>query len=155
MSKLAGFATVLALSLALLVGAGVASSAPRRPPGGPVRFLSHVVRLLAANRYAQAWKSLAPADQKLAPETAYVACESLTPVPGHLASLRTLHVGHDRIGVAVRFRLRIAEEGLQEATTVLLTAHAVVAGRRWAWILPPARRALYRQGCDLGYPQAP
>ncbi len=155
MSKLAGFTVAIGLSVAVLAGAGVASSAPRRPHGSPVRFLSHVVRLLVANRYAEAWKSLAPADQKLAPAPVYVACESQTPVPGRLVSLRTLHVGRDRIGVAVRFRLRIADVAVPRGETVLLTAHAVVAGHRWAWILPPARRTLYRQGCDLGYPPGP
>jgi hypothetical protein len=147
MSRLAAFAASLTLSIAVLAGPGVASSAPRKPHSSPVRFLSHVVRLLVANRYADAWYSLDPADQELAPEPVYVACESLTPIPGRLVALRALRVGHDRIGVAVRFRLRIADMGA--ATTVDLTAHAVVAGRRWAWILPPARRALYRDGCGL------
>ena len=153
MSRLVAFAVALSLSLTVLAGAGVAASAPHKPHGSPVRFLSHVVRLLVANRYADAWQSLDPADRQLAPEPVYVACESLTPIPGRLASLRALHVGHDRVGVAVRFRLRIAEAGF--TTTVVLTAHAVVAGRRWAWILPPARRALYRDGCGLGDPPTP
>jgi hypothetical protein len=151
MSKLAAFAAALGLATALLVGAGTASSAPK-PHGSPVRFLARIVRLLAANRYAEAWKWLDPADQKLAPEPVYVACESLSPVPGRLVSLHPLHVGRDRLGVAVRFRLEIAEDGIPQVTTVVLAAHAVVAGRRWAWILPPARRALYRQGCGLGSP---
>lgn len=132
-----------------------ASSVLRRPEGSPARFLSRIVRLLVANRYSEAWKWLDPADQELAPEAVYVTCESLTPVLGRLVSLRTLHVGHDRIGVAVRFRLRIADEAQPQETTVLLTAHAVIAPGRWAWILPQARRALYRHGCDLGRPPNP
>lgn len=150
MPKLAAFAAALSLSVAALAGAGVASSAPRGPHASPVGFLSHVVHLLVANRYPEAWKRLDPPDKQLAPEPLYVMCESLTPVAGRLARLRTLHVGLDRNGIAVRFRLRIAEDGLHQAATVALTAHAVVAGRRWAWILSPARRALYRRGCDLG-----
>jgi hypothetical protein len=90
MSKLAGFTVAIALSVTVLAGAGAASSAAPRPHGSRVRFLSHVVRLLVANRYADAWESLNPADQKLAPEPVYVACESLSPVPGHLVSLRTV-----------------------------------------------------------------
>jgi hypothetical protein len=131
-----------------------ASSVPR-PEGSPAHFLSRIVRLLVANRYSEAWRWLDPADQKLAPEPVYVTCESLTPVLGRLVSLRTLHVGHDRIGVAVRFRLRIADEAQMLETTVLITAHAVVAPGRWAWILPQARRTLYRNGCDLGSPPNP
>lgn len=150
MSKLAAFAAALTLSIALPAGAGVASSAPARPHGSPTHFLSRIVRLLVANRYADAWKSLNPADQKLAPEPVYVACESLSPVQGTLVLLRALHVGHDRLGVAVRFRLVLADEGSMQVATVDLTAHAVVAGRRWAWILSSARRALYRQGCGAG-----
>jgi hypothetical protein len=147
MTKFAGFAAALSLALAVLAGTGVAASTTAKPHGSPARFLSHVVRLLVANRYADAWQSLDPADQALAPEPVYVACESLSPIPGSLVSIRAVHVGHDRTGVAVRFRLRIAEAGL--TTTVALTAHAVVSGQRWAWILPPARRALYREGCGL------
>ncbi len=154
MSKLAAFAAALSLSTVLLAGAGVASSAPQ-PHGSPTHFLARIIRLLAANRYAEAWKWLDPSDQRLAPEPVYVACESLTPVPGRLVSLRTLHVGHDRIGVAVRFQLHFAEDGIPQVTTVVLTAHAIIAGHRWAWILPPARRALYRRGCDLGSLPAP
>jgi hypothetical protein len=147
MTKFAALAAALSLSLAVLAGAGVAASTTPKPHGSPVRFLSHVVRLLVANRYADAWQSLDPDDQALAPELVYVTCESQSPIPGRLISLHALHVGHDRIGVAVRFRLRIAEAGI--TTTVPLTAHAVVSGQRWAWILPPARRALYRDGCGL------
>jgi hypothetical protein len=152
MSKLVAFAAVLALSTALFAVPGLAS-APRQPHGSPARFLSHIVRLLVENRYANAWKWLDTADQKLAPKPVYVACESLTPIPGHLVSLRTVGVGHDRIGVVVHFRLQIGEAGFSP-TTVALNAHAVVAGRRWAWILPPARRALYRQGCYLANPSS-
>jgi hypothetical protein len=148
MSKAAALSVALGLSVAVLAGPGIASGSSK-PHGSPVRFLSHAVRLLAANRYADAWKSLDPADQKLAPEPVYVACESLTPIPGRLVSLRVTRVGHDRIGVVVRFRLRLAAPGLPEEA-VALTAHAVVAGHRWAWILPPARRALYRAGCGRG-----
>ena len=153
MSKLAALVATLSLSLAVLAGAGVAASTTAKPHGSPVRFISHVVRLLVANRYADAWPSLNPADQALAPEPVYVACESQSPIPGRLVSLLVLHVGRDRIGVAVRFRLRIAVGAL--ATSVPLTAHAVVSGQRWAWVPPPARQALYRAGCGLGEPPTP
>ena len=71
MSKLAAFAAALTLTVAVLAEAGIASSAPHQPHGSPVRFLSHVTRLLLANHYAEAWQSLDPANQKLAPEPVY------------------------------------------------------------------------------------
>jgi hypothetical protein len=115
----------------------------------PARFLAGVIRLLAANRYEEAWSSLSPVDQSIAPRAVYVACESQSPIPGHLASLRVLRIGRDRIGVAVTFALRIAGGAPPAVERVVVTVHAVRNGHRWAWILPAARRALYRSGCGL------
>jgi len=113
----------------------------------PAPFLAGVIRLLAANRYDDAWNSLEPSDQSLAPRAVYVACESQSPIPGHLASLRVLHVGRDRIGAAVTFALRIASQSPPATVRVVVTAHSVRRHHTWAWMLPPSRRALYRHGC--------
>jgi hypothetical protein len=147
MAKLAALTAALGLAAAAVAGAGLASPATSRPHREPVHFLSSIVRLIAANRYAQAWRWLDPADQALATEPVYVACESQTPIPGRLAALRVLQVGHDQIGVAVRFAASFTGTSPSDQARVVFTAHAVHAPGRWAWILPTARRALYRDGC--------
>jgi hypothetical protein len=151
--------TALAVLLAAAAIGGIAAlpqaSSPARAtrPAGATAFLAGVIRLIAANHYAQAWQTLDPTDQRIAPEDAYVACESQTPIPGTLVSLRTLRVRPERIGIAATFALRISGAALPEGVRVVLTAHAVDADGRWAWILPRSRRALYRSGC--GYRPAP
>ena len=129
-----------------------------KPTGSPAAFLTRIVRLLTANRYAEAWPSLNPLQQSVAPLQTYVACESQSPIPGHLVSLRLLHVRHEPVQVlpesapvastAVTFALRIADTAAaQQAVRIVLTAHAVAVDSRWTWILPPARLQLYREGC--------
>jgi hypothetical protein len=149
---------LLLVSVCGLTATTVVLVAPRpgkaQPPASPIRFLAGVVRLLAANRYAEAWTSLNPEQQAVAPLEAYVSCESASPIPGKLVSLEALRVGHDRTGVAVTFALRIAGSPVPEGVRVVLTAHAVAVGDRWTWILPAARLQLYRSHA-CGYPPAP
>lgn len=148
--------TLVGLVAAAVAAIAVGFAWPRQHAGEtPAHFLGGVIRLLAANRYDEAWASLSPNDKALAPRSVYVACESRSPIPGHLTSLHVLGVGHDRIGVAVTFALRIAGGASLPTVRVVLTAHAVRAGHRWAWVFPPARRAVYRNGCGLpGSPPA-
>lgn len=137
-----------------------ASSQPQRvrsPAGAPAAFLSRIVRLLTANRYAEAWTSLNPLQQSIAPLGAYVACESQSPIPGRLVSLRILNVRDEPVRVlpelppvrstAVSLALRIAGTAVPDGLRIVLTAHAVAVGSRWTWILPPARLQQYRNGC--------
>ncbi len=140
---------VAAVSLAAL-GTALAWGGSSQPAGDPARFLSSVIHLLAANRYGEAWQMLDPRDRALAPKRVYVACESQSPIPGHLASLRVLGRSRDRIGIVVRFALRIVDPAMPQGVAVHVTAHAVAVHGRWAWILPPARRTRYRNGCGPG-----
>jgi len=133
--------------------------------GAPTVFLAHIVQLLAANRYAEAWVSLNPSQQLTAPLPAYVACEGQRPIPGRLTSLRILRVRHEPVRVvpeqapvastAVTFALRIAGTPAPQGVRVVLTAHAVLAGAQWTWIMPPARLQLYRRGCGTAPPLQP
>lgn len=149
----AALLAVAAASGTMTVAAAFRSSSP----GDPVLFLEGVVRQIAANQYAQAWQTLDPAQQRLVREDEYVRCESASPIPGSLDWIRVVRVsdGHVRVaGVdpapvaskAVTFRLRISESSLHASVVITHTAHAVVAGNRWAWILPPARLKLHRSG---------
>ncbi len=145
---------LLLVTVCSLTATAVVLVAPRtgraQPQTSPVRFLAGVIRLLAANRYAEAWTSLNPRQQAVATRDLYVSCESASPIPGRLVSLRALGVGRDRAGIAVTFALRIAGAPVPEGVRVVLTAHAVAAGGRWTWILPPARLQRYRTG-SCGY----
>ncbi|MGL6279516.1 MAG: hypothetical protein ACRC50_08195 [Gaiella sp.] len=123
----------------------------------PVAFLSGVVRQLAANDYARAYETLVPAQQRLVSRSAYVACESRSPIPGKLTSLDVLGVRNELVAVpgatgaptlstAVTFALRITGAGTE--VDVRLTAHALRVGARLAWMLPAARLTLNRSpGC--------
>jgi len=148
------------LALILLAGAlGLAAAdaygQTRRGDAAP--FLSHVVRLLAANNYEAAYPLLHPGQQRLVSAGEYVACEQTSPIPGRLTSLRALKTTHGRIHVAgtnagsvpataVTFELRLTGSLPGESATVDLTAHAVAVGGRWTWILSARRLALHRSG---------
>ena len=124
----------------------------------PAVFLARIIRLLSANRYAEAWTSLNPMQQAIASLQAYVACESQSQIPGRLVSLRVLDVRDGQVRVlpestpvpstAVTFALRITNTATaQQTVRIVLTAHAVHVDSHWTWILPPARLELYREGC--------
>jgi len=133
-----------------------AVATPGRTLGDPVVFLEGVVRQIAANHYAKAWQTLAPAQQRFVSRGEYVRCESATPIPGRLDWIKVVRAYEEPVQVAglgaavtsraVTFRLKITEPVLQDSVVVTHTVHAVPAGTRWAWILPPSRFALHRSG---------
>src|SRR5262249_24129829 len=130
-----------------------ASSNPPPSRLSAVIFPDHVVRLVAANEYGAAWQLLNPADQHVADLVEYVQCESRSPIPGRLASLRVLHIhsagvrpaphSEQRPGVAVTFRIVIADDALPARVAFVHTVHAALAGDRWTWVLPRERFDLY------------
>ena len=139
-----------------LATVSIAGAEQGRTLGDPVVFLKGVVRQIAANHYASAWQTLAPAQKRFVPKGEYVRCESASPIPGRLDSLDVVRAYDEPVEVAglgaavtakaVTFRLRIVEPALQDSVVVTDTVHAVPAGNRWAWILPPDRFALHRSG---------
>lgn len=147
----------LAVTIATTNAAAQRQTVNRQPSGSPATFLAHIVRLLAANRYAEAWPALNPRQQAIVPLDVYTACESQTPIPGRLSSLRVLAVSRQPASVlpdrppvgstAVKFALRITGSPVPSGVSIVLTAHAIAAGSRWTWIMPPARLRLYAQGC--------
>lgn len=152
---------------AIVIGHGHSPSSTAhgspRMRGSASAFLGSVVRLLIENRYSEAWTTLNPVHQRVAPRSVYVACEELSPIKAHLVSLRVLAVGHDLVrltprgrpveSVAVTFGL-ILSHGESKVPTVL-HLHAVARGGRWTWILPPTRYSLYKSGgCGPPQPQA-
>ena len=151
------------IALAGLVAAGMAASvadarlvmrdAPRSRPSGAAAFTAHVVRLIAANRYAEAWTLLYPAHRGIVSRFAYARCESLSPIPGRLASVRVLSVTSEPVRVpgeqdpvpGASIRLRLVIVGLSRVV-VTHTFHVVRLDRRWTWILPTSRYGLYLRG---------
>jgi hypothetical protein len=152
------------VGVAPLLARGDARERATGPGGDPVAFVEHVVRLVAANRYREAWEGLNPVDQRVVPLTAYVSCETLTPIPGRLVSLRVLSVTRSAVdltptarvsGVAVRLRLVIAGHALPQGVVIEHVFHAVASNGSWTWVLPPARFEQYRRGECPGVSPAP
>ena len=155
----------IALPLVVLVGAGVVlgfaltrSHAARGPHDDPRAFAEHVVRLIAANRYAEAWNTLNPVDQRVAPRTEYVGCESRTPILARLREVRALGTADDSVGLGdgtfVRSKavaVRIAFAG-DDSFVITHSVHLVAVHGRWTWVLPPWR---YRSFRDDHCPVAP
>ena len=141
---------------AALIASTTTDAAAHAGRGDAVGFLGHVVRLLAANDYAAAYPLLHPLQRRLVAGDEYVACESSSPVPGKLVSLRVLRTVHERIHIAgtaqrapstaVTFELRLSGALPGEDAVDGLTAHAVAVQKGWAWILSPRRLALHLSG---------
>src|SRR5581483_4598995 len=154
--RFVAFLVALAVGSAFATVAGARSLAPSASRlGDPVVFLRRVVSEIAANQYATAWQTLDPTQKKLVPRAAYVGCESLSPIPGRLASLRVMKVSKEPVTVAgtkagdvqataVTFRIEIADAALHDSVVVEHTVHAVEAEGRWSWILPAPRLELDR-----------
>jgi hypothetical protein len=153
-TRLITAAAILAFAATIVMSSAAArgQTAHPQPAGPPAKFLAHIVRLLAANRYTEAWPSLNPLQQAIAPLQTYTACESQSPIPGHLIALRILAVHHEPASVlpdqppvastAVTFAFRIAGAPVPGGVRIVLRAHAVAVGPRWTWIMPLARLQL-------------
>jgi hypothetical protein len=129
----------------------------------PGAFARKVVTEIAANDYAAAWRTLHPLHQQAAPLGEYVRCESASPIPGHLQSLRVLRVADQAVrvpgvaaavpGKAVSVRITIADRALDLAVVVDDTVHLVMVDGAWRWILPQRRYERYRDNtCGGGGP---
>src|SRR5262245_65503518 len=92
----AGALLVSVADTRVLVRGGSRSPRPRSDAGA---FTIRVVRLVAANRYDEAWTLLYPGHRGIVSEGAYARCESLSPIPGRLKSVRVLSVKDERVPV--------------------------------------------------------
>ena len=131
-----------------------------RPADDPVVFLRGVVTKIAANDYGAVWQTLHPAQQRVATRQVYVQCEQLSPIPGHLDSIRLVKAASERIAIAgddgkveseaATFRVTISEPALNDEVVVPMTVHAVAVKGQWRWILSPKRFELYRSKSCFG-----
>jgi hypothetical protein len=164
---------LLAGAIVVAAGAGIgvwlatgdSSSSSARPPDDPIVFLRGVVRQIAANDYDAVWAKLHPAQQRFATRRAYVQCEQLSPIPGHLDSVELVGSAEERINVAgdsgtvdseaATFKVTISEPVLKERVSVRMKVHAVAVEGRWRWILSAKRFAPYRANTCPGMTPPP
>jgi hypothetical protein len=117
-------------------------------------FAVRTVRLLAENRYAEAWASLHPAHQRIVgSRAAYVRCERTTLIPGTSISLNVLATRSETLTIsgigrartqAVTLSILIAGPAEPEGVPIEHTVHVLLVKGRWRWVLPEERYALYR-----------
>jgi len=145
-------AAAIAAGVGIAVWAGARAGDSGRASADPAVFLRGIVSRLADNDYAGAWPSLHPAQQRVATRAAYVECEQLTPVPGHLDWIRPAGTKDARIrvagdgavaGKAVTFTLKLSEPVSRQSMRRTVTAYAVTVDGRWRWVLPPKRFGVY------------
>lgn len=157
---------------AVVLGAG-GTGAPRPTPAAApqdardtaVPFVRTIVRLIAQNRYGEAWPLLHPSQRRAAGRSEYVACERRSPIPGRVLSVRAGAEFAAAVSVAPGMRVRaravpvrvvLLDLATLERTVVRDTVHAVRVVDRWTWVLPPERLARYRVGaCPDAPPPLP
>ena len=154
----AALGVIFCSGAALAAAAGFTAAARvTAPRENPAVFATRIVQLIAENRYADAWTSLYPAHQQVAPRKVYVGCELRSPIPGHLASVHVLRIydtpaalggGRFAPSKAVVMRIEISAGEALAAPPVVVnnTVHAVPVHGRWRWILPAWRLEEYRAG---------
>ncbi len=134
-------------------------------PGGASAFVRRVVRLIAENRYDEAWPLLHPAHRRAAGRNEFVRCERLSPIPGVVVSVRAgaavdepvlVTAGELRPSRAVPVEVVLLDVATSERIVVRDNVHAIRVGGRWAWVLPPERFAHYRADtCPDAAPPVP
>ena len=134
--------------LLVLVAPACGTSHSSTPKADPRQVAQNVLDLIVHNRYTQAWSSLHPSDQAVAPRGEYVNCESRSPVIAVPTSVKVVAVRDESVGIgdgsfleskAVDLRL-----GFTGGFHVVQTVHLVAANGQWRWILPPAKYREYK-----------
>jgi hypothetical protein len=151
---------VVAAAVALAV-ALTRPHAQAAPKDDPRAFAENVVRLIAGNRYAEAWETLNPVDQRVAPRAEYVGCEQRTPIAAKVREIRAVGVSDDSVGLgdgkfirSTAVAVRIAFAG-DASFVVTHSVHLVAVGERWTWVLPSWRyRSFKANHCPVA-PSAP
>jgi hypothetical protein len=148
-----GLAAVL--SAIALAGPGLSARAGQRDTAAAA-FAVRTVRLLVANHYAAAWRSLHPSHQRaIGGRATYVRCELTAPVAAHVAAVEALGVRDEIASIAGVGRVRTKAVAIQvtftgghepEGATVMLSVHVLLVDGTWRWVLPNSRYASYRDG---------
>jgi len=142
---------------ALAVAATAQADRGVRPAESAGSYMKTIVKQKLASQYDLVWQSLYPAHQRVASRDAYVACESLIPSMGELASVKVLHVFNERIAVAgvahkvktraVRVWVAVAVPSFPQFPVITIrTFHAIAVAGQWRWILSPDQYSYYSEG---------
>jgi hypothetical protein len=162
----AAFVLAVAASAVILTLALPASGHAGPPRGDPATFVIRVVDLVVSDDYEDAWQSLYPAHQRVAPRDEYVTCELRTPVGWKLRSAKVLKVAErarllpgetkPKQVTLVTLRLVIGNQALHTVGGFTHTFTAVPDGARWTWVLTQARYGVYHDdSCGEGYSPTP
>jgi len=130
---------------------------PRLATAGP--FLLESIRDKVDGRWGAAWQSLYPFHKLVASRTTFVRCESATPVPAPLESMRVVRVRRSPVhvpglarpvaGVAVTMHVELSWYGPRDPITLQPTFHLVPVRGHWTWLLSTERYRLYlHEGCS-------
>lgn len=145
-----------------ILAAGCGSSHSGAPAGNPKQVAVRVLGLIVHNRYTQAWDSLHPSDQAVAPRSEYVSCESRSPVIAVPTSVKVVAVHDESVGLGDGSFLESTAVDLRLGFTggfhVVKTVHLIASHGAWRWILPPAKYREYKaDACpsDAGSTPAP
>lgn len=134
----------------VLLATACGASHPGTPSADPRQVAVGVLGMIVHNHYMQAWDSLHPSDQEVAPRAEYVTCESRSPVIAVPTSVKVVGVRDESVGIgdgsfleskAVDLRL-----GFTGGFHVVKTVHLIAARGTWRWILPPAKYREYKAG---------
>jgi hypothetical protein len=144
---------LLGAAVCALVAIGSAG-AQRRP--SPEVSAIHLVRVVMANDYRDAWRLLASAEKKSVPRAVYVGCERRQPIRGRLMRVRAVDVRRRMFpvpglsgrhgGYAVTLQATIG--GLTGGTTVTtqFVVRVIADHGRYSWVLHQPRFNAYRLG---------
>lgn len=156
-------------ALAFAVGLATQGSAPARSPvrddapavlsdASARQFLLETIEEKVHGEWGKAWTSLYPSHKRIAPRGTYVRCETRTPFPAPLESLRVVDVRSARVrvpglsrtvaGVALTVVVKLRWYGPRDPIVFRHTFHLVPFRGRWTWLLSSSRFSLYkRHGC--------
>jgi len=133
------------------------SAWPRLATAGP--FLLESIRDKVDGRWDAAWRSLYPRQRLVVSRIEFVRCESATPFPAPLDSMRVVRVRRAPVrvpglarpvaGVAVTVHVELAWYGPRDPITLAPTFHLVPVQGHWTWLLSAERYRLYLlDGCS-------
>ncbi len=154
-------AALVSVAVVLLATACGASHSGA-PKADPRQVAQQVLDLIVHNRYTQAWDSLHPSDQAVAPRTEYVSCESRSPVIAAPTSVKVVGVHDESVGIGNGTFLESTAVDLRLGFTggfhIVKTVHLIANDGKWRWILPPAKYREYKADTcptDAGSTPAP